>query len=113
MLASLQSQPAVSYGIGYYGTARGEIFPINDDDYARNKEIQNGFIIGVLRMGLLRPIYDHNLRMVVVRLRDSANVALSAYGAQILPYNQGHSPRARDFGFRSAPRGSERNPPRF
>ena len=99
LLESLRSKRIVSFGIAYYGTAHGDILPLSGDNFVENQVIQNGFIIGIFRLGALRPIYDHQGRMVVVRLSNSGNIPLSAYEAQIIPYNEGRLSRIRDFGF--------------
>ena len=99
MFESLRSKEPVGYGISYYGTAHGDILPLSNENFVENQVIRSGFIIGILRFDALRPIYDEHFRMVIVRVRDSANIPLSAYEAQIIPYNQGSRSRGRDIGF--------------
>ena len=77
-----QTRP-ISQGIYYFTNERGEYFPLPKVYFDAHKVVKNGFIIGIAESfvfgHLLRPIYDNQHRMVVVRLRDYNNIPVSPF----------------------------------
>ena len=95
-----QSRP-ISQGIHYFTNERGEYFPLPSEYFSNYKVVKNGFIIGVSDEFRLRPIYDINARMVVVRLRDYTNIEVQPYDVpkfhfhSNLPFNPESSSQGR------------------
>ena len=78
----------ISRGIHYYANERGVYFPISWRYLIQHKVEVDGFVIGVLESRLLRPIYDINHRMVVVRLRDQMNIPVDPFDVPKFPFHR-------------------------
>ena len=113
MLNRHRNLPPFSRGIDFYGRQDGQIIPITREEFLSQYVKVDDFVLGVSRNGLLRPIYDRHCRMVIVHLRDFSNTPLTAYEAQIIPYNREwfstannneHTSRERPSGSRSSVR---------
>ena len=87
MFSDLNNTGPISRGIHYYANERGIFFRLRRDYLNQHKVETDGFIIGVIENNVLRPIYDQNHRMVVVRRRDDMNIPLDPFHIPRFPFH--------------------------
>ena len=77
-----QTRP-ISQGIHYYTNQMGQYSQLRQEYLQLYKVVRHGFIVGISESTLfgnvLRPIYDNQRRMVVVRLRDYMNIPVNPF----------------------------------
>ena len=86
-----QTRP-ISHGIHYYSNEKGEYIHLRQEYLQLTKVVRHGFIVGISQSFIfghvLRPIYDNQHRMVVVRLRDYMNIPVSPFDVPNFNFHQ-------------------------
>lgn len=77
----------ISRGIAFFGALDGKVEPLDKTILADFHVVEDGFVIGVSMRLKLRPIYDDDQNMVIVRLSDGVNTLLTMRESQLLAYN--------------------------
>ena len=81
----IPEEPILNPEIYYYGDTHHSLRPISGRFLV---EVSNGFILGVVVDGELRPAYSRHCQMITVRIRDNRNMRVTLRQSWEIPYGQ-------------------------